>query len=109
MSPELTTRLTLACACLAIAIPGLGPPLWAQERPFDTNACALTLHPEKYNEGLVSVEGWITVGPEEFMLHDASCGDANGKVWLEFGGGVEGAATGSAPHQAIGNPRPFDG
>ena len=37
----------------------------AQERPFDTTACALTQHPDKYNEGLVSVEGLITVGPEE--------------------------------------------
>lgn len=81
----------------------------SQERPFDTNACALNQHPEKYNEGLVSVEGLITVGRNEFMLHDASCGDQYGKIWLEFGGDVESPATGVTPRQAAGKPRTFDG
>jgi hypothetical protein len=61
----------------------------AQERPFDVTACQLSQHPDKYNEGLVSVEGLITVGPEEFMLHDANCSDEQGKIWLEFAGGVD--------------------
>jgi hypothetical protein len=79
----------------------------AQERPFDATACALTQHPDRYNEGLVSVEGLITVGPEEFMLHDADCGDEHGKIWLEFGGGVENPATASA-HAAKNRPHTFE-
>ena len=79
----------------------------AQERPFDTTACALTQHPDKYNEGFVSVEGLITVGPEEFMLHDANCGDEHGKIWLEFGGGVESPATAST-HLPKNRPQTFE-
>ena len=61
--------LVMAVACAFVSAAS------AQERPFDTTACALTQHPDKYNEGLVSVEGLITVGPDEFMLHDANCSD----------------------------------
>jgi hypothetical protein len=80
----------------------------AQERPFDTTACALTQHPDKYNEGFVSVEGLITVGPEEFMLHDANCGDEHGKIWLEFGGGVESPANAANAHAAKNRPQTFE-
>ena len=79
----------------------------AQERPFDTTACALTQHPDRYNEGLVSVDGLVTVGPEEFMLHDANCGDEHGKIWLEFGGGVDNPATASA-HAPKNRPHTFE-
>ncbi len=81
--------------------------LVAQERPFDTTACALTQHPDRYNEGLVSVEGLITVGPDEFLLHDADCDDEHGKIWLEFGGGVESPATASA-HLPSHRPHTFE-
>jgi hypothetical protein len=79
-----------------------------QERPFDTTACALTQHPDRYNEGLVSVEGLITVGPEEFMLHDANCGDEHGKIWLEFGGGVESPGGSPAAHSTKNRPKTFE-
>ncbi len=82
--------------------------LAAQERPFDTTACALTQHPDRYNEGLVSVEGLITVGPEEFMLHDANCGDERGKIWLEFGGGVDNPAGTTSAHLAKNRPQTFE-
>jgi hypothetical protein len=80
----------------------------AQERPFDATACALTQHPDRYNEGLVSVEGLITVGPEEFMLHDANCGDEHGKIWLEFGGGVESPGGTISAHLAKNRPQTFE-
>ena len=109
MTVESSASATWASGFLLTAVLGLGLQVLAQERPFDTNVCALTLHPDKYHEGLVSVEGWITVGREEFMLHDDSCGDANGKIWLAFGGDVQGTATGGTPRPATGNPCTFDG
>ncbi len=90
------------CAYLVVAIAvtcAFASPAAAQERPFDVTACQLAQHPEKYNEGLVSVDGLITVGPEEFMLHDANCSDENGKIWLEFAGGVESPETTSTGHK----------
>jgi hypothetical protein len=96
---QLLLALAIGCSFAAAAT--------AQERPFDATACALTQHPDRYNEGLVSVEGLITVGPEEFMLHDANCGDEHGKIWLEFGGGVESPATASA-HVAKNRPHTFE-
>jgi hypothetical protein len=107
MNP-LPTAARYACLLLAIAVGcSLTAVMAAQERPFDTTACALTQHPDKYNEGLVSVEGLITVGPEEFMLHDPNCGDEHGKVWLEFGGGIESPATASA-HLPRNKPQTFE-
>jgi hypothetical protein len=94
--------LALAVCCL-VRLMAL-----AQERPFDTTACALTQYPERYNEGLVSVEGLITVGPDEFMLHDPNCGDDRGKIWLEFGGGVESPGTSASAHLAKNRPKTFE-
>jgi len=104
-----TARPGCAFVLVAFAFFAATPWVISQERPFDTNACALSLHPEKYNEGLVSVDGLVTVGANEFMLHDASCGDQYGKIWLEFGGDVGSPATGVTPHQAAGKPRTFEG
>jgi len=85
-------RATIAAAKLSLLLAGVvcssARPAAAQERAFDVTACQLTQHPDKYNEGLVSVEGLITIGPEEFMLHDRHCGDGSGRIWLEFGGGI---------------------
>ena len=92
--------LVIAVACAFVSAAS------AQERPFDTTACALTQHPDKYNEGLVSVEGLITVGPDEFMLHDPNCGDDRGKIWLEFGGGVESPGATPSAHLAKNRPGP---
>lgn len=94
--------LVIAVACAFVSAAS------AQERPFDTTACALTQHPDKYNEGLVSVEGLITVGPDEFMLHDPNCGDDRGKIWLEFGGGVESPGATPSAHLAKNRPRTFE-
>jgi hypothetical protein len=108
MNPKLTAAARYIYLLLAMAVWCAIPSvLVAQERPFDATACALTQYPDRYNEGLVSVEGLITVGPEEFMLHDADCGDEHGKIWLEFGGGVANPATASA-HAAKNRPHTFE-
>jgi hypothetical protein len=105
MNPRLTV---VALACLAAAVYCLASPNSpAQERPFDVTACSLAQHPDKYNEGLVSVEGLITVGREELMLHDPNCGDEHGKIWLEFAPGVDNSATVGA-HPAKSRPQTFE-
>jgi hypothetical protein len=83
--------------------------LVAQERPFDTTACGLLLHPDKYDEGLVSVEGLVIVGPEEFTIHDASCGDANGRIWLQIAGNVASPGTANVSRGISGKPRTVEG
>ncbi len=93
--------LAVAFACSLASVTA------GQERPFDTTVCALTQHPDKYNEGLVSVDGLITVGPEEFLLHDTNCGDDHGKIWLEFAGGVDGPVAAGA-HIAKNRPQSFE-
>src|ERR1035438_3559998 len=109
MNPPSMAAARYAYLLLAVAVGcSLTSMVAAQERPFDTTACALTQHPDKYNEGLVSVEGLITVGPEEFMLHDANCGDEHGKIWLEFGGGVESPANAASTHLAKNRPQTFE-
>jgi hypothetical protein len=94
--------LAMAVSCF------LNARIAAQERPFDVTACQLAQHPEKYNEGLVSVDGLITVGPEEFMLHDANCSDENGKIWLEFAGGIENPANSPGAHSTKNRPKSFE-
>ena len=94
--------LVMAVACAFVSV------VAAQERPFDTTACALTQYPDRYNEGLVSVEGLITVGPGEFLLHGEDCDDARGKIWLEFGGGVENPAGTTSAHLAKNQPHTFE-
>ena len=86
----------------------LSATLAAQERPFDVTACQLVEHPDRYNEGMVSVDGLITVGAEEFMLHDANCSDEHGKIWLEFGGGVESPGASPSTHLSKNRPRTFE-
>ena len=96
--------LLVAAVCFLV-----GSAVSAQERAFDTTVCGLLLHPEKYNEGLVSVEALITVGPEEFLAHDAHCGDALGQVWLQFGGNVESPGSTANPKRPSGKPRTVEG
>ncbi|MGB8771898.1 MAG: hypothetical protein WCC92_19950, partial [Candidatus Korobacteraceae bacterium] len=109
MNPFLSSAARRANLLLAVAVCCLVCPMAsAQERPFDATACALTQYPERYNEGLVSVEGLITVGPDEFMLHDANCGDDHGRIWLEFGGGVEGPGASAGAHFAKNRPKTFE-
>jgi hypothetical protein len=98
--PYLLLAAVIGCSFIPMASP--------QERPFDTTACALTQHPDKYNEGLVTVEGLITVGPGEFMLHDDNCDDEYGKIWLEFGGGVENPAGSTSAHLVKNRPQTFE-
>ena len=43
------------------------------------------------------------------MLHDATCGDEHGRVWLDFGGDIASPATAATPHRAPGKARTFDG
>jgi hypothetical protein len=110
MIPKPMAVARYAAVLLATAVLSLlGTALAAQERPFDTSVCGLLLHPEKYNEGLVSVEGLVTVGSDEFLLHDAGCGDANGRVWLQFGGGVPSPGAGSVSRGMSGKPRTVEG
>ena len=95
---------------LAVAVSCLSPAIVSsQQRPFDTSPCGLLSNPDKYNEGLVSVEGLIVIGPEEFTLHDASCGDETGRIWLEFGGDVENPAMPASSRRTSTRPRTFDG
>src|SRR5664279_667619 len=109
MNPLPTAAARVTYLLLAVVVACLSAPTAAaQERPFDTTACALTQHPDKYNEGFVSVEGLITIGPEEFMLHDANCGDEHGKIWLELGGGVESPANAANAHAAKNRPQTLE-
>src|SRR5207248_4006968 len=109
MTPHPTARAGCAYLCLAAALLLLAPLMVAQERPFDTTACGLLLHPDKYDDGLVSVEGLVIVGPDEFTLHDASCGDANGRIWLQFGAGVASPGQGNAARGLSSKPRSVEG
>ncbi len=98
-------RVCLAAGLLLL----MAPLIAAQERPFDTTPCGLLLHPDKYEEGLVSVEGLLIVGPDEFTLHDANCGDANGRIWLQFGGGVASPGQSNPSRGTSGRPRTVEG
>ncbi len=108
MNP-LPTAVAKCAYVLAVTVGGLlSATLAAQERPFDVTACQLVEHPDRYNEGMVSVDGLITVGAEEFMLHDANCSDEHGKIWLEFGGGVESPGASPSTHLSKNRPRTFE-
>lgn len=93
-------HFALSAIVLAFVILGLAAPLRlrAQERPFDVTPCQLVAHPEKYNEGMVMVEGILTYSSQDFSLHSAECGDQHGQIWLEFGGDV-GDPTSAAKRQ----------
>lgn len=107
---ELKAGTRYARVCLATGLLLLSATLTAaQERPFDTTTCGLLLHPDKYDEGLVSVEGLIIVGPEEFTLHDASCGDVNGRMWLQFAGNVASPGAATVARGVSGKPRTVEG
>lgn len=111
MNPRSAARYRCALALLAAAVccVAYAPAIVAQERAFDTTTCGLLLHPDKYDEGLVSVEGLVTVGPQEFLLHDASCGDANGRIWLQFAGDVDSPGGGNVSRNLAGKPRTVEG
>ncbi len=55
------------------------------------------------------MEGLITVGPDEFMLHDANCADGKGGIWLQFGGDVASPGTAGVSRGASGKTRSVDG
>jgi hypothetical protein len=110
MTSKPTCLVKHALVCLAGAtLFLLTASTFAQERPFDTTTCGLLLHPDKYDGGLVSVDGFVTVGPDEFMLHDASCGDASGKVWLQFAGDIPSPGGGGVSRGVSGKPRTVEG
>lgn len=58
-----------------------------KETPLKVTPCELKNNPDTYNQSLVEVTGVVTIGYEDFTLHDRHpyCPDFPG-IWLRYGG-----------------------